>query len=79
MGVAAVLRLGGGDTELFSACFCSVKFWLVFTSLPASSKCYPMNVGRRFSRLFHTASLKLGYNYFHRQTSAQSKRGENHI
>ena len=52
MGVAAVPRLGGGDTELFSACFCSVKFWLVFTSLPASSKCYPLNVGRRFSRSF---------------------------
>ena len=45
MGVAAVPRLGGGDTELFSACFCSVKFWLVFTSLPALSKCYPLNVG----------------------------------
>ena len=49
MGVAAVPRLGGGDTELFSACFCSVKFWLVFTSLPASSKCYPLNVGKRLS------------------------------
>ena len=28
---------------------------------------------------YFTASLKLGYNYFHRQTWAQSKRVENHI
>ena len=30
-------------------------------------------------RKLATASLKLGYNYFHRHTWAQSKRGENHI
>ena len=53
VGVAAVPGVEGGVTELSSACFCRVKFWFVFTSLPVSRNAVKsIKVGRLRESIF---------------------------